>query len=168
MVAVPEQPVTEADLAAWFKAKAELARLKSTEMLLRQRVFRHYFPDPKEGTNTFVLPDNYRLKGVHTLNRKVLIEVMQAMCFRPQTPDGTYMPSKLEEARVDIAQLIKWTPELVISAYRELTAEQMHLVDQMLEISPGSPQMSVDPPAKPRGTSSKKKGGDDAEDEVQA
>lgn len=149
MTAIPApEPVGQKDLTAWFELCKELDRVKAAEMLLRKRIFNAYFPAPKEGTNTVVLPDTYQLKGVHPINRKVVEEAMQALCYRPPLGPGAWGPSKLEEAGISVADLIKWKPELAISAYRELTAEQMNLVDQMLLISPGTPALAIERPSK--------------------
>lgn len=161
MVQVPQDQVTVNDLTVWFTMQEELKKLKASEMMLRKRIFGHYFPDPKEGTNTSVLPDTYQLKGVHVINRKIIEESMQALCYRPQLAEGVYGKSKLEEAGVRVDQLVKWKPELAISVYRELTEEQRHLVDQMLLIDAGSPQLKIEPPKAPRG------GKKSAVDEVQ-
>lgn len=151
MTAIPAPTATTEDVAAWFKVKKELDDLKTKEMLMRQRIFKAFFPAPKEGTNTVVLPDTYQLKGVHVINRKILEEGMQALCYRPQISEGVFGLSKLEEAGVSPQAIIKWKPELAISVYRELTEEQRHLVDQMLLIDAGSPQLKIEPPAKKRG-----------------
>jgi len=148
MSLIPPDTVTQADLAAWFELKKELDRVKAAEMLLRVKIFRAYFPDPKEGTNTAVLPDTYQLKGVHTINRKIVVESMQAMCAHPESAPGQFGPSMLERAGIRQDALIKWTPELANGVYRELTAEQQHLVDQMLLVSAGSPSLKVEPPSK--------------------
>lgn len=152
MTAIPAPVVTAEDIAAWYKTKRELDTLKATEMLMRQRIFKAFFPSPKEGTNTVVLPDTYQLKGTHTINRKIVEEAMQALCYRPQVSEGVFGPCKLEEAGVSPQAIIKWKPELAIGVYRELTEEQRHLVDQMLLIDAGSPQLKIDPPAKRRGS----------------
>lgn len=155
MTEIPQPVVDQTVLAQWYGYVKELQRLKAAEMLLRQRIFRLYFPDPREGTNTAVLPDTYQLKGTHVINRKVIEESMQALCYRAPNPDGTFQPSKLEQAGVRVDMLIKWKPELAISAYRELTEEQRHLVDQMLLIDQGSPSLKIEPPKKPRGGAAK-------------
>lgn len=157
MTAIPQPTVSAEDLAQWYRYTQELSKLKAAEMLLRQRIFKAFFPDPREGTNTAVLPDTYQLKGVHVINRKIVEESMQALCYRPPLAEGVYGKSKLEEAGVRVDQLVKWKPELAISVYRELTEEQRHLVDQMLLIDAGSPSLKIEPPAKPRGKSAKPK-----------
>lgn len=161
MTTIPVPAATPEDIGAWYTVKKELDALKAKEMLMRQHIFKTFFPTPKEGTNTVVLPDTFQLKGLHTINRKIVEEGMQALCYRPQLSEGVFGPSKLEQAGVSPAVIIKWKPELSIAAYRELTQEQQHLVDQMLLIDAGSPQLKVEPPAKRRG-------GKTAVDDVQA
>lgn len=39
--------------------------------------------------------------------------------------------------------VIRWKPELAVTVYRNLTADQIHLVDQCLEIKPGSPSLDL-------------------------
>jgi hypothetical protein len=150
MTAIPANEVTQDDLAAWYKMHQDLAKLRAAEMLLRQRIFKHYFPEPKEGTNTVVLPDAYQLKGVHVVNRKIVEETMQALFYRPQLEEGVFGPSKLEAAGIRGDMIVKWKPELAIAVYRELTEDQRHLVDQMLLIDNGSPSMKIEPPKAPR------------------
>lgn len=158
MTEITPTPVTADTLTQWFKAKRDLALLKGKEMLLRKLIFGHYFPSPREGTNTVVLPDSYQLKGGHVINRKIVEESMQALTYRPilntdpVTGAAQFGPCKLEEAGVNPMQIIKWKPELNLTVYRELTEEQMHLVDQMLLIEEGSPSLDITPPStrKPR------------------
>ena len=151
MTALPSPPeVSAADVALWYTTKKDLDTLKAKEMLMRQRIFKAFFPTPKEGTNTTTLPDTWQLKGTHTINRKIVEEAMQALCYRQPLENGAFAPSKLEEAGVSQQAIIKWKPELALSVYRELTEEQRHLVDQMLLIDAGSPQLKIEPPAKKR------------------
>jgi hypothetical protein len=151
MTQIPEAPAaTQEDLALWYQMHQQLAKLKAAEMLLRQRIFKSYFPEPKEGTNTLILPDTFQLKAVHVINRKIVEESMQALCHRPQLEEGVYGPSKLEEAGVRPDMIIKWKPELALAVYRELTETQRHVVDQMLMIDNGSPQLKIEPPKAPR------------------
>jgi hypothetical protein len=166
---IPPPEVDQNTLAAWYEAKKQLDALKAKEMLLRTRIFRFFFPSAKEGTNTHELPDKFQLKGTRVVNRKIVEESMQALCHRPTIGmDGhgnaLYGPSKLEAAGVRVDMLIKWKPELAITVYRELTAEQQHLVDQMLLIDDGSPQLKIDPPKAPRGKKGDKTTPDDIEE----
>lgn len=136
MSLIPSDTITEADLQAWYKMHADLAKLKASEMLLRQRVFRHFFPNPIEGTNTFNLEAvegvPYALKATYPIIRKI-----DEALLTVATPD-------LREKGIPIDSLVKRQPELVISAYRLLTAEEQALFDRVMEIKPGSPSMKIE------------------------
>jgi hypothetical protein len=131
MVALPVDRVTDADILEWQKAAADLALLKSKESLLRARVFRGMFAAPVEGTNTVSLSGGYVLKGKYTINRKLDEALLQSLG-----------PS-LHEQGIPMASLIKMEPALVLRSYRELTAEQQKLFDQILDIKPGSPALEI-------------------------
>lgn len=136
MVQLPENNVTEADLHQWFYLQDELKKLKAKEMLLRSKIFKFYFPEPKEGTNNFTMPDGYVLKGKHTISRDVDIGALQAL------------RQSFIDAGINSDEIVKWSPGLKIKEYRELTAEQARLFDQCLIVKPGSPALEIVLPAK--------------------
>lgn len=140
MTTIPEPQVTIGTIAEWFNKKKELATLKTTEMLLRKRIFNHFFKQPKEGANNVPMPDGsaYKLCGTHVVNRKVDEPVMRTMW------------DDLCKQGIPMNDLIKMKPELSVSAYRELTAEQQKLFDQVLIVSDGSPDLEIKAPPKPR------------------
>lgn len=133
----PNTPSMEL-ISKWNDLQARLAKVKAEEMLLRQALFKGLFVNPDEGMNTLNLggmqmPD-WELKGDRVINRKVLLEVLQAMAV---------LDGPLHKAGIRADDLIKWTPELNIKNYRELTAEQKLVFDQCLEIKDGSPQLKL-------------------------
>jgi hypothetical protein len=139
MAEIPDNPVTPATLAEWYTKVAQLAKLKASEMLLRQKIFKHYFKEPKEGANTFVMPDGYQLKGDRVVNRKV---------------DEPLYKSMMDEfigKGINPHELVRYKPELNTAAYRQLTAEQQNFFDQCLIVTDGSPSLKIAPPAKPKG-----------------
>lgn len=135
MTAIPPDVVTQKDLEEWYKATEELTRAKAKEILLRMRIFKHYFPSPSEGTNTFALPDGYELKGVHKINRSV------------EEPALLVLAPKFVEAKIPVDDLIERKPELKIRQYRTLTDEQRNLFDQALIIKDGTPDLKIVLPA---------------------
>lgn len=143
MVEIPENTVTAADLAEWYTTCEELAKLKAKEALLRPRIYKHFFTNPVEGTNTYELPDKYLLKAIRKIDRKVDEASMHA--FR--APIEGKNTSKFDEANVNADELFKPKYELVISAYRKLTDEQRKIVDQVLIIKDGMPQLDITPPS---------------------
>lgn len=138
MVEIPQNQVTQADLAEWYKMAQDLRNLKAKESLLRKKIFGSAFPDPKEGTNNYDLPDGYVLKGQHVLNRDVDIGALDAL--KP----------KLREEGMNPDNLIKYKPELKKAEYNKLTEGQKKLFDQCLIIKPGSPSLEIVLPAKNR------------------
>lgn len=135
MSLIPQNQVGSADLVAWYKAKKDLDAAKASEMLLRMKIFNGYFPVPTEGTNTVALdPVNgvpYALKAVYPINRKIDDALLLVA-----TPG-------FREAKLPLDELVQRKPELVISKYRELTAEEQKLFDSVMEIKPGTPALSV-------------------------
>ena len=138
MADIPDNTVTPADLAEWYRLQTELAKLKSAEALLRGKIFKHYFPAPKEGTNKVPLNDGTgaELKGQHVINRSVDIGSLDAL-KAGIAAEGSNLP------KLNLDDLIKWKPEVVISKYRELTEEERLTFDQCLIIKPGSPQLEI-------------------------
>ncbi len=147
MVEIPPNAVTMQDLLVWDQMQAELKKLKAAEMLLRQKIFKFYFPTPKEGTNTVPLANQYVLKGKHTINREIDI--------------GSFTASKDRFALAGIASdtLVEYKPALKLGIYRELTLEQTQLFDQCLIVKPGAPALEIALPAKA------KKAGQNASDD---
>lgn len=140
MTMIPENTVTPEDLAQWYTMKQELSRLKSAEALLRARIFRFYFPTPKEGTNNQPLNDGTGavLKGQYVINRAVDIGALDALRKAQQEAvEGSNAP------KLNFDELVKWKPEVAITKYRELTEEERHYFDQCLVITPGSPQVEI-------------------------
>lgn len=141
MVELPEgtlEPVKPEDLVTWFKMQDELARLKANEALLRSRIFRHYFTDPKEGVNNVELNDGTGavIKGEYKINRSIDVGQMEALKAAQQA-------ESYNGPKVNFDVLIKLKPELSITEYKKLTAEERLFVDQALIIKPGAPGLEI-------------------------
>jgi len=138
MAEIPTNVVTAQDLLEWDEAKKQLALLKNKEMMLRQKIFKAYFPTPKEGTNKAPLANGWELKGGYVLNRAVELGAF------------TNMRDQFLSAGLRVDDLVKFSPELVKSAYNKLTAEEQNLFDRCLVIKEGSPTLEIVLPAKNR------------------
>lgn len=137
VVEIPDNYV-EGDLEKWYKAAEELSVMKNIEMILRKRVYRHFFKNPKEGTNSHPLKDNYVLKGKRTIDRSV--------------DEAAYKVMKDKFAELKIAEdIIRYKPELAVKEYRSLTEEQRKVFDNCLIIKDGAPALEVVLPAKFKG-----------------
>lgn len=136
MTELPKNTVTQEDLTKWYELKEQLASIKASEMLLRQKIFAGYFPTPVEGTNDAPLADGYVLKGKYSITRDVDPGAIGAL------------KDKLLEAGIKADALVQYKPSLVLKEYRTLTKEQQDLFDQCLIIKPGSPALEIVLPKK--------------------
>lgn len=139
MSLLPENAVTQADLAAWYEMSKQIQELKGKEMLLRQKIFKGLFKDPKEGTNSLDLPDGYVLKGKRTVNREVDPGSLQAM------------REEFAKAGIVTDAVVQYKPSLKISEYRTLTEEQRKLFDQALIVKDGAPALEIVLPKRRQG-----------------
>jgi hypothetical protein len=128
-VASIQVEVTPELLAEWYKAQKDLAFLKAREAQLRSIIFKNKFPNPVEGTNTVI-------KATHVINRNVDIGSLDAL-RAAQQQEGYNGP------KVNLDEVIRWKPELSVTAYKALTAEEQMFVDQALIVKPGSPQLEI-------------------------
>lgn len=135
MTQIPENECSIETLYQWYEMHDQLTKLKAQESLLRKKIFNHFFKEPKEGTNSVPLPDDFVLKGVMKMNRDVSEAVLLAK------------DAEFRAAGINVDNVIKKTPELKKSAYNELTNEQQKLFDQALIIKPGSVELTVEPNA---------------------
>lgn len=136
MTEIPANEVTQEDLNSWYTMQAELKRLRTAEMLLRQKIFGFYFRAPKEGTNSHPLDGGWVLKGKHTINREVDPGAFAAM------------KEQFAAAGIHSDDLVQYKPSLVLSEYRTLTEEQQKLFDRALIVKPGAPALEIMLPAK--------------------
>ena len=145
MTQVPPAPPFDitAKLMEWDAAKKALATAQAREILLRLEIFKHIFPDPKEGTNTFVLPSKWQVKGVYKINRSVDKVVLNT--YRTIDPATGKTPLQLNNISDAI---IKWTPDVNMTLYKELTKEQRQFFDNTLTIKEGTPGLSIEEPSK--------------------
>lgn len=127
--------VTQEDLNRWFLLQRDLAQLVPEEKALRKKIFDALFPEPREGANSTPLTHGWVLKGVHKISRSIDFEAL------------TTLDSELREHGIPVGQLIKYVPELSLKEYRKLNDEQRKEFDQILEIKPGSPHLSIQKPA---------------------
>jgi hypothetical protein len=137
-VASIQVEVTPELLAEWYKAQKDLAFLKAREAQLRSIIFKNKFPNPVEGTNTVALDDGTSavIKATHVINRNVDIGSLDAL-RAAQQQEGYNGP------KVNLDEVIRWKPELSVTAYKALTAEEQMFVDQALIVKPGSPQLEI-------------------------
>ena len=132
MSAIPANAVTQEDLNAWSQLQKQLGDLKSAEMLLRTKIFKGLFPNPVEGTNSVPLgTEGWVIKAKYPINRKPDIALL------------TSRAPELRAAAIVLEDVIRTIPELATGEYRKLTDDQRHLLDQVMEVKPGSPALEI-------------------------
>lgn len=124
-------------IVEWQKLVEQVEAFKKImreEVKLRRQVFEACFPDPEEGTNTFDLAHDWKLKGVYKIGRRVDEAALDAV------------KKKMRKIEVNPDKLIRMQPSLVRKAYNELTEEQRMIFDQALIIKPETPALTLVPP----------------------
>jgi hypothetical protein len=136
MTGIPQNTVTQADINAWYEMQEQLKKLKASEMILRTKIFKAFFPTPKEGTNTAPLAEGWVIKGTFSIIREIDVGALDAL------------GEVFEKAHISKDKLVKYTPSLKKAEYNTLTEEQKKLFDNALIIKPGSPSLEIVLPAK--------------------
>lgn len=113
-------------------AKEALDKIKELELDLRLKLFAGAFPNPKEGTNTWKLPDGREIKGQHKINRTI---------------DEAALPVTLQALREhgvgNADQLVRYKPELAKREWNALSDEAKLLFSPAVISTPGTPQFEV-------------------------
>ena len=130
------EKATNEDIMEWLEKKAELARVKAKESILRQKIIKTFFSAPKEGTNTFELGNDYKLKYGHKLTREV------------DEPMLTNLLAALKEKGINVDDLIERKPSLKVKPWRDLSEEQHQVFDQCITTKPASGTLEF---VKPKG-----------------
>lgn len=128
-VATDVDKATDQDILAWTEAKVVLAKAKARESILRAKIVKTFFATPKEGTNYHELGNNYKLKLVHKIDRKI------------DTPLYTNLLGRFKELEIDTDQLAETSLSLKVAFYKKLTDAQKLVVDQCITSKPGSPTL---------------------------
>lgn len=135
MSKIPKDEIGIAQIEAWYDMAQELKNLKFQESTLRKKIFAALFPNPKEGgANYYDLPDDYKLQGKFSYDRKVDEAVfdnfLDTMVGEKIPVDNVFPPKRTFSK----------------SAYNALNDDQKEMVDECLIIKPASPSMSIKAP----------------------
>lgn len=128
----------DAMIMHWWKTQRELENLKKAEAHSRKEVVEACFADAKVGTNNLPLGAGYTLKAVVRQNYAV-----------NKDEDGSY--TKLTQVLAQLPSatalaLVRWKPELSVTAYKSLTAEEQKLVNSVITITDGAPSLEMAEP----------------------
>lgn len=124
--------------AEWNKAKKALDKAKTAESEARAALVKAAFPNGlDEGTNTLPLAGKWKLKVTGVVSRAI---------------DEAALPAVLERIKVkfeglDLADLVKWKPELKTGDYKKLDAKVQKMFDNALTIkgtADTTPQLKIE------------------------
>ena len=133
-------------LALWEQITKQAAELAAQEKTLRQELFDHFFPAPKEGVNDFELNAGYLLKGTYKINRNIEEESLE----------HTFKRIEDEGHTIDRGAIVEYKPKLILGAYKKLPQDIRLLFDNTLTIKPGLPELKINPPPKKKASRKKK------------
>ena len=129
METTPEQ--TEL-LTRWNDAKQQADIFKREESTLRDAVVKSFAnAEMLEGTETFDLPADYKLKISKKLDYKLSNKNGEVSAIH------ALLSVELAE------KLIKWTPELSVSTYKNLDTETQYLFNACLVIKPAKATVEI-------------------------
>lgn len=132
----PEQAY--AQLQLWFQKQAQLAELKTEEILLRKDLSAFYFRKPVEGVNRLDLGGGFDLKLDFGYDYKV-----------DEAALNSVKQADIKRLKLDLDSLVTYKPELSITAFRKLNAEQEKFVLGFLDIKEKTPRLQIIPQAEP-------------------
>lgn len=128
----PSPDLLKADLSEWQTVSKWLLKAKEKEMELRLKLSRHFFGDIiPEGTNKAEF-ENLKIKAVGKMNRTVLEELRAATM-----EEAGLTPEEKQE-------LLKVSYEMRVGVYKKLAEEKRKVIDRMVQIKPGAPELSVE------------------------
>lgn len=116
---------------ALSRIQGSLKMVTEPEMTARKACMAAAFINPKEGTNTLELGGGWKLKGVRKIDRKLNEDALPVV------------KEALAKSGVLVDRLIEYKPSLSISEYRELTAEQVTILNEALTEKDGAPALEL-------------------------
>ncbi len=135
----PATLTPEQKLQRWLDAGKALAEAKAAEAEARLSVV-DAFPfdeDIAEGTQRLPLAGGYQLKVVKKLNYKLSND--DNVCDQALTKI-----EKLDAEGAFIAErLVKWSPSLSVSEYRDLPNRYREILDEVLTVTAGMPTLEL-------------------------
>jgi hypothetical protein len=126
-------------ILSWQEAVKQLEAIKARELELRKAVFALVFPDATEGTNSHQLGQGWQLKAQVNYNYNLDKDAGKVEAVQVQLADKLHLATEAE-------RIFDWKPKLSVREYRLLPPDAKRLVDSVLTISPGTPQLELCPP----------------------
>lgn len=132
-------------LANWEESKKRLEVAKDDEMNWRKKAVAFAFdPNKTSGTERIELGNGYEAKAVKKMNYGFVKTSDGAKVDKDKIEDAL---EKIEETgpvgELIASRLIKWTPDLSLTEYKQLTPEFKAIIDPVLVLTPGAPTLEI-------------------------
>ena len=143
----PKAPALTPDevLIKWQQARDEMIQAQTNEFYYRNLAIGTFFPNinqiTAEGVENFELGNGYKLKCTFKLNYK--LDKTDKVDTMLDTLSETGEDGKFVAERV-----VKWSPNLSLSEYRQLSPEHKKLIDSVLTVKPATPSHEIVEPKK--------------------
>lgn len=134
-------------IMAWQATQGQLEIVKTQELKLRNQVIAALWPQATTGTQSLELSGGWKLKGSFTQNFKINRE------HQPNDPEktryGKLIAAMIALSKIDAAgaliakRLIKWDADLVKKEYEEMPAQYKALIEPLITMSQGQPQLEL-------------------------
>lgn len=112
----------------WSANAEALGRLKKVEMAQREALFNKLFPEPKIGTQHYVLGHGYKVTAVYKNEHKLDKASLQLVL--PEI-------EKLgDDAKAEVGEAIKYDPTLVMKGYNALSESVKEVFDECVVSKP--------------------------------
>ena len=127
-------------LIQWQQAKQQLETAKAKELELRNIIVNDlglFDPNKEKGTERYKLGNGWELKAEKKLNWTTYAEVQ-----------GVHIETAINKiaetaGRMAADELVKFKPEIKISIYEKLTAEEQKLINPFLSHKAGTPSLEL-------------------------
>ena len=123
-------------LRLWTESVTLLDHAKDNEMKLRTELFVTGFPDvanslSKSGTFALALPHGWNLKAALQLNMSIDEAALPAI------------KEKLRTMQVNVDELFKYKPSIIVAKYKTLTKESRDVLDVILTTKRGAVKLEL-------------------------
>lgn len=134
-------------LAEWEATKQALEVAKNNEMVLRTRVVAFSFnPNQRSGTERIPLANGYELKAVKKVNYNFIKDEKGKTNKAAIDAALSQIEKTIPHGELIAERLIKWTPDLSLTEYKELPAAAKAIIDAVIVTTDGAPTLEIVPP----------------------
>lgn len=132
-------------LARWEAAKATLEKAKADEMDWRKAVVKFAFdPNKKSGTEHIELDNGYEAKAVKKQNYGFIKNLETNRTDKAKIDAAlTAIELRSPAGSIIAERLVKWTPDLSLTEYKQLPAEDKEIIDSVLIVTDGAPTLEI-------------------------